>query len=77
VKRLGVIKVFEPTDDTHGAEVTFSTKDSRKSFRLPRPISDKEAPPIAVESFAQNPDHYADLMNRIEKFITDSGSSPA
>ena len=59
--------VFEPSDPSLGPEVTYATETSRKSFRLPRPK--KEQPPLAIESFAQDPARYAELMQRVEDYL--------
>ena len=67
MKRKGTIMVFEPSDPSLGPEVTYATETSRKSFRLPR--SKKEHPPVAIESFAQDPARYAELMERVEDYL--------
>ena len=60
------VQVFEPNNLEDGAEVTYSTPDSRKSFRLTRPKRENINPPVAVESFALDPDYYAQLMKEVE-----------
>ena len=60
------VQVFEPNNLEDGAEVTYSTPDSRKSFHLTRPKREKTKPPVAVESFALDPDYYAQLMKEVE-----------
>ncbi len=60
------IHVFEPLSKYVGAEVTISTRKSRKTFHLKRPKTKLEQPPLAVESFAVCPERYAELMNRVE-----------
>ena len=60
------IQVFEPNNLEDGAEVTYSTPDSRKSFHLTRPKREETKPPVAVESFALDPDYYAQLMKEVE-----------
>ena len=64
--------VFEPTDPSLGPEVTYATEKGRKSFHLPRPAKEIEEPPLAVESFAQDPKHYSELMKRVEKYLIES-----
>ena len=60
------VQVFEPNNLEDGAEVTYSTPDSRKSFHLTRPKREETKPPVAVESFALDPDYYAQLMKEVE-----------
>lgn len=60
------IHIFEPTSETLGAEVTIASHHGRKTFHLKRPLSPKEQPPLAIESFAIDPDYYAELMQRVE-----------
>tara|TARA_B100001057_G_C22558570_1_gene836334 strand:- start:500 stop:739 length:240 start_codon:yes stop_codon:yes gene_type:complete len=71
MKRMSKIMVFEPTDSTLGPEVTLETETSRKSFRLPRSAKANEQAPLAIESFAQDPERYAELMERIEQYLLD------
>ena len=63
VKRF--IQAFEPVDKSTGATVTYSTATSRKSFALPKPNTKNY--PIAVESFALDPDYYAELMKKVQE----------
>ena len=74
MKRKGTIMVFEPSDPSLGPEVTYATETSRKSFRLPRPK--KEQPPVAIESFAQDPARYAELMERVEDYLLGLQNGP-
>jgi hypothetical protein len=74
MKRDGSIMVFEPSDPSLGPEITYSTQKSRKSFRLPRPK--KENPPLAIESFAQDPASYADLMQRVDEYLVGLAKEP-
>ena len=75
MKRKGTIMVFEPSDPSLGPEVTYATETSRKSFRLPR--SKKEQPPVAIESFAQDPARYAELMERVEDYLLGFRTGPS
>jgi hypothetical protein len=61
-----LIQVYEPENLLDGAKVTYSTPHSRKSFTLARPKEAKSQPPVAVESFALDPDYYASLMKEVE-----------
>ena len=60
------INIFEPVKKSKGAEVTISSDSGRKTFHLPRPSSQIEKPPLAIESFAIDPDHYYELMKKVE-----------
>lgn len=60
------VQVFEPNNLEDGAEVTYSTPGSRRSFHLTRPKREETKPPVAVESFALDPDYYAQLMKEVE-----------
>ena len=59
------IQAFEPVDKSTGATVTYSTATSRKSFARPKPKIKNY--PIAVESFALDPDYYAELMKKVQE----------
>jgi hypothetical protein len=50
-------------------EVTYATETSRKSFLICIPPKTDEPPPLAIESFAMDPNHYHQLMERVEKMI--------
>lgn len=60
------IHVFEPLSEKDGAQVTISTDSGRKTFQLARPSTEQEQPPLAIESFAIDSEHYAELMKRVE-----------
>ena len=60
------VYVFEPSSTKKGAEVTISSNAGRKTFHLKRPLYQVESPPMAIESFALDPDYYAELMKRVE-----------
>ena len=60
------INIFEPLKKSKGAEVTIANESGRKTFHLPRPSSQIEKPPLAIESFAIDPDHYYELMKKVE-----------
>jgi len=60
-----LVEVFPIKNTTHGVSITYSTKTGRKSFSLPR--SQNLQKPVAVESFAQEPEHYYELMEAVSK----------
>jgi len=60
-----LVEVFPIKNSTHGVSITYSTKTGRKSFSLPR--SQNLQNPVAVESFAQEPEHYNELMEAVSK----------
>ena len=60
------IHVFEPLSEKDGAQVTISTDSGRKTFQLARPSTEQEQPPLAIESFAIDPEYYTELMKRVE-----------
>ena len=60
------IHIFEPSPIKTGAEVTISSNAGRKTFHLKRPLEQVEPTPMAIESFALDPDYYAELMKRVE-----------
>ena len=68
------ISVYEPTDKNTGAEVSFSTNSSRKSFHLPKPPDPKSIRPMAIESFAMDPQTYYEWMNECEEYCKGSKS---
>tara|TARA_E500000178_G_scaffold310110_1_gene324968 strand:- start:590 stop:823 length:234 start_codon:yes stop_codon:yes gene_type:complete len=63
------ISVFEPNDKNAGAEVSYSTHSSRKSFHLPKPADSKYAKPLAIESFATDPQIYHEWMSEIDRYL--------
>ena len=67
------INAFEPVDGNSGAEITFSTATSRKSFQLPKPSSPESVKPMAIESFALDPQTYYDWMNEVESYHIQNG----
>ena len=68
------ISVYEPTDKNTGAEVSFSTNSSRKSFHLPKPSDPKSIRPMAIESFAMDPQTYYEWMNACEEYCKNAKS---
>lgn len=68
------ISVYEPTDKNNGAEVSFSTISSRKSFHLPKPSDPKSIHPMAIESFAMDPQTYYEWMNACEEYCKNAKS---
>ena len=70
------IEAFEPQTADLGAAITYSTTDSRKSFSLPRPTEDSKSAPLAIESFAIDPEVYHQRMEMVEALVrkqTDQG----
>ena len=70
------IEAFEPQNSDHGAAITYSTANGRKSFSLPRPVEDSKSAPLAIESFAIDPDVYHQRMEMVEALVkqqTDHG----
>ncbi len=72
MNRKGRITVYESKDPALGTEISYETPESRKTFHLPRPDAKIEDSPLAIESFAQDPDHYAELMKRVEQYLLES-----
>jgi hypothetical protein len=64
------VYVFEPNSTKTGVEVTISSNAGRKTFHLKRPLDQVEQPPMAIESFAVDPDYYAELMTRVESLYS-------
>ena len=60
-----LVEVFPIKNSSHGVSVTYSTKTGRKSFSLPR--SQNLQKPLAVESFAQEPENYYELMEAVSE----------
>ena len=70
------IEAFEPQTLDQGASVTYSTSQGRKSFSLPRPTDDSKSAPLAIESFAIDPEVYHQRMKMVEALVkkqTDQG----
>ena len=67
------IRAYEPQNNISGAEITFSTATSRKSFQLPKPSSPESVKPMAIESFALDPQTYYDWMNEVESYHIQNG----
>jgi hypothetical protein len=58
-----LVEVFPIKNSSPGVSVTYSTQTGRKSFSLPRPKNKQK--PLAVESFALDPEHYHSLMQAV------------
>jgi hypothetical protein len=70
------IEAFEPQTLDRGANITYSTANGRKSFSLPRPTEDSKSAPLAIESFAIDPEVYHQRMEMVEALLkkqTDQG----
>jgi len=70
------IEAFEPQNSDRGATITCSTANGRKSFSLPRPVEDSKSAPLAIESFAIDPEVYHQQMEMVEALVkqqTDHG----
>ena len=70
------IEAFEPQNSDHGVAITYSTSNGRKSFSLPRPTEDSKSAPLAIESFAIDPEVYHQRMEMVETLLkkqTDQG----
>ena len=63
------ISVFEPITKNVGAEVTYSNNNSRKSFHLPKPSDPKSIRPVAIESFAMDPQVYHEWMSELDCYL--------
>ena len=63
------IEAFEPQTSDQGASVTYSSAKGRKSFSLPRPTEDSKSPPLAIESFAIDPEVYHQRMEMVEDLV--------
>ena len=63
------IEAFEPQNTDQGAAITYSTTDGRKSFSLPRPKEDSKSAPLAIESFAIDPQVYHQRMEMVEALV--------
>ena len=60
------IQAFPPRNPQFGFEITYSKDSGRKSFHLPPLVAKSKPVPLAIESFAMDPDHYAELMKSVE-----------
>lgn len=63
------ISAFEPSNQNAGAEISYATDTSRKSFYLPKPLDPKSAHPMAIESFALDPQTYHEWMTEVERYL--------
>ena len=61
--------IVQSLTSENSLEVTYSTESSRKTFLICIPPKTDESPPLAIESFAMDPNHYHQLMERVEKMI--------
>ena len=62
------INAFEPNQPEMGAEITISTKKSRKTFHLPKPLDSKFQKPLAIESFAVDPEVYKQWLEAAQEY---------
>ena len=68
------VQIFQSDHPQGGFNITYSTSSGRKSFHLGRKLNNKnEPPPLAIESFAMDPNHYHQLMERVEKMLKKDG----
>ena len=51
----------------HGIHASFSHAHGRKNYQIQRPAQTTEESPLAIESFAIEPELYYSLMERINK----------
>jgi len=63
------IEAFEPQTLDQGPAITYSTANGRKSFSLPRPTEDSKSAPLAIESFAIDPEVYHQRMEMVEALV--------
>ena len=63
------IEAFEPQNSDRGATITYSTANGLKSFSLPRPTADSKSAPLAIESFAIDPEVYHQRMEMVEALL--------
>jgi hypothetical protein len=63
------IQVFEPQKPGNGASITYSTPQGRKSFSLPRPKANSKTTPVAIETFAIDPEVYYQRMEMVEALV--------
>ena len=67
--RKNLSRHLSPKTLTIGAAITYSTAKSRKSFSLPRPKADSKSAPLAIESFAIDPEVYHQRMEMVEALV--------
>ena len=71
-------KHFFAYDTDLGIQASFADAQGRKNYQITKAPFSKESReanvpiPMAIESFALKPDDYAELMDRIEEFLTRS-----
>ena len=65
-----IIKVhaYEPNKTKFGAEITIATKKSRKTFHLTKPLNSEDHKPLAIESFAVDPELYNQWMDAAQQY---------
>ena len=68
IKEVLEINAFEPNQPELGAEITISTKKSRKTFHLPKPLDSKSHKPLAIESFAVDPEIYKQWLDAAQQY---------
>lgn len=54
----------------HGFQISYESGSGRKTYDLPSRSVAGESAPLAVESFALEPEYYAQLLDRVEAHLT-------
>tara|TARA_B100000242_G_C42935132_1_gene433674 strand:- start:500 stop:724 length:225 start_codon:yes stop_codon:yes gene_type:complete len=65
-----IVKVdaYEPKQAELGAEITIATKKSRKTFHLTKPLDSEDHKPLAIESFAVDPELYNQWLDAAQQY---------
>ena len=65
-----IVKVhaYEPNQTESGAEITITTKKSRKTFHLTKPLDLEDQTPLAIESFAFDPELYNQWLDAAQEY---------
>ena len=62
------IHAFETNESELGAEISIATRKSRKTFHLPKPLEPEYRKPLAIESFAIDPELYNQWLDAAQEY---------
>ena len=71
-----LVHVCESSAPKSGYNITYNTETGRKSFHLESKSNFPESSPLAIESFALDPEYYSQLMKRVENLYAKTEQNP-
>jgi hypothetical protein len=66
----GHIQAHPLNGPDRGFQISYENGETRTTFDVVKPTLMGEEEPLAIESFAVQPEHYAELMARVEALLS-------